>query len=401
MNLLRLENPSGCTEVRLRPRRPIRGKQRTTFVCERAGAPFITRLTTMKNSSQTFRLAVLPGDGIGPDVMAEGINVLRAVAAKLQNVEFELQEFSVGAGEYLKSGDPLPPATFEALKPYDAILLGAMGLPDVRWPSGVEMTPQIDLRERLDLYCGLRPARLYHAADTPLKKYGAGEIDLLIVRESTEGLFSSRLNKTPVGAPEATDTMRITRHTSERLFRAAFREAQKRRGLVTLVDKANVLPSMAYFRGIFDEISAEFPDVRTERIYVDAAALYLVQRPQHFDVMVTENMFGDILSDLTGGLVGGMGMAPSADIGDSHAVFQPSHGSAPDIAGQGIANPVATILSVAMMLEWFAHDETTRGAELIYRAVEQVFSTPENRTRDLGGTLTTEQMGALIVQQIG
>ena len=169
---------------------------------------------------------------------------------------------------------------------------------------------------------------------------------------------------------------------------------------VSLIDKANVLPSMAYFRGIFDEIAAEFPDVRTERIYVDAAALYLVQQPQRFDVMVTENMFGDILSDLTGGLVGGMGMAPSADIGDKYAVFQPSHGSAPDIAGQGIANPTATILSVAMMLEWFATEETKRGAALINRAVAQVFSTPENRTRDLGGTLSTAAMGDLIVQQI-
>ncbi len=356
-------------------------------------------------TNQTYRIAVLPGDGIGPDVVAESIKVLRTVEAKLTSVQFELREFSVGAGEYLQSGDPLPSATFEALKEFDAILLGAMGLPNVRWPSGIEMTPQIDLREKLDLYCGLRPIKLYHANDTPLKKYGAGEIDLLIVRESTEGLFSARLKQTPAGASEATDVMRITRYTSERLFRAAFREARKRRNLVSLIDKANVLPSMAFFRNIFDEISAEFPDVRTERIYVDAAALYLVQNPQRFDVMVTENMFGDILSDLTGGLVGGMGMAPSADIGDKYAVFQPSHGSAPDIAGQGMANPTATILSVAMMLEWFDHDEAKRGAALIHRAVEQVFSAPENRTRDLAAppatALTTQQMGDLITQAIG
>lgn len=204
--------------------------------------------------------------------------------------------------------------------------------------------------------------RLWHAADTPLKKIGAGNIDLLIVRESTEGLFSSRLNKIPPEASEATDTMRITRRTAEKLFRAAFREARKRRGLVSLIDKANVLPSMAYFRRIFDDISEEFPDVKTDRVYVDAAALYLVQQPQRFDVMVTENMFGDILSDLTGGLVGGLGMAPSADIGDEYAVFQPAHGSAPDIAGKGIANPVATIFSVAMMLDWLATNETKRGA---------------------------------------
>lgn len=351
-------------------------------------------------TKQTFRIAVLPGDGIGPEVIAEGIKILRAVEAMLSGAQFELTEYSVGAGEYLKSGDPLPPATFEKLKEHDAILLGAMGLPDVRWPNGVEMTPQIDLREKLDLYCGLRPVRLYHTNDTPLKKYGAGEIDLLLVRESTEGLFAARHNKISLEASEATDTMRITRHTSERLFRAAFREAQKRRGLVSLIDKANVLPSMAYFRRIFDEISEEFPAVRTERIYVDAAALYLVQQPQRFDVMVTENMFGDILSDLTGGLVGGLGMAPSADIGDEYAVFQPAHGSAPDIAGQGIANPLATILSVAIMLDWFGTSETKRGAEFIQRAVQEVLEEPAHRTRDLGGTLTTRALGDLVVKQL-
>lgn len=354
----------------------------------------------MTTTQQTFRIAVLPGDGIGVEVTAATVAILRAVEAKLNGVQFEWQEFSVGAGEYLQSGDPLPPATFEAIKQYDAILLGAMGLPDVRWPNGLEMTPQIDLRERLDLYCGLRPARLYHAQDTPLKKYGAGEIDLLLVRESTEGLFSARLKQAPSESGEATDTMRITRHTSERLFRVAFREARKRRRLVTLVDKANVLPSMAFFRRIFDEISAEFPDVRAERIYVDAAALYLVQQPQRFDVLVTENMFGDILSDLTGGLVGGLGMAPSADIGDVYAVFQPAHGTAPDIAGKGIANPTAAILSAALMLDWLNHDETRRGAAIINRAVEQVFTDPQNRTRDLGGWLSTVQLTDLIEQAI-
>jgi 3-isopropylmalate dehydrogenase len=358
----------------------------------------------MANHEQTFRIAVLPGDGIGVDVMASAVAVLRAVEGRLRGVGFEFEEFSVGAGEYLKSGDPLPSATFEAIKQHDAILLGAMGLPDVRWPSGVEMTPQLDLRERLDLYCGLRPIRLYHAEDTPLKKYGAGEIDLLIVRESTEGLFSSRLNKIPAGAAEATDTMRVTRRTSERLFRAAFREARRRRRLVTLVDKANVLPSMAFFRAVFDEVSREFTDVRTEKIYVDAAALYLVTEPRRFDVMVTENMFGDILSDLSGGLVGGLGMAPSADIGDDYAVFQPVHGSAPDLAGQGVANPTAAILSAAMMLDWLGDraksDEARRGAAVIRRAVGRVFAHPANRTRDLGGLLTTSQMTGLIERAV-
>ncbi len=348
----------------------------------------------------TFHIAVLPGDGIGPEVVAAGVNVLRAVEASLREVEFDCQEFSVGAGEYLRSGDPLPPATFEQIKQCDAILLGAMGLPTVRWPNGVEMTPQIDLREWLDLYGGLRPIRLYHAEDSPLKNYAAGEIDFLLVRESTEGLFAARKAPAAADAPEAHDTMRITRAGSERLFRLAFRQARQRRRKVTLVDKANVLPSMAYFRRIFDEISGEFPDVATERVYVDAMALYLVQRPHTFDVIVTENMFGDILSDLAAGLIGGMGMAPSADIGDQYAVFQPSHGSAPDIAGQGIANPIAMILSVAMMLEWFASEETKRGAAMIDHAVTHVLNDPNHRTRDLRGALTTEQMSEFIVKNL-
>ena len=187
--------------------------------------------------------------------------------------------------------------------------------------------------------------------------------------------------------------MRITRRGSERLFRSAFEQAAGRRHHLTLVDKANVLPSMAFFRKIFDEAARQFPSVQTDRIYVDAASLYLVKRPETFDVLVTENMFGDILSDPAAGLVGGMGMAPSADIGDKYAVFQPSHGSAPDIAGKGIANPIATILSVAMMLDWFNHNETRRGAELIRRAVECVMSDPCNRTADLGGQLSTTDMG--------
>ncbi len=349
------------------------------------------------NQPKPFQIAVLPGDGIGPDVIAESLKVLRAVEARLPDAQFVCQEFSVGAAEYLRSGDPLPPETFAQIKRYDAILLGAMGLPNVRWPNGVEMTPQIDLREWLDLYGGLRPIRLHHAEDTPLKKYQAGEIDFLLVRESTEGLFAARKNPAALDAAEACDTMRITRTGSERLFRLAFQQAQKRCRKVTLVDKANVLPSMAYFRSIFDEISGEFPEVETERVYVDAMALYLVQRPHTFDVIVTENMFGDILSDLAAGLIGGMGMAPSADLGDRYAVFQPSHGSAPDIARQGIANPIATILSVQMMLDWFGLAD---GAALIGSAVEAVLRDPTQRTSDLGGTLSTQAMGDLVAQQV-
>jgi 3-isopropylmalate dehydrogenase len=283
------------------------------------------------------------------------------------------------------------------LKEFDAILLGAMGLPDVRWPDGTEMTPQIDLREKLDLFCGLRPIRLYHESHSPLKGQAAGAIDFLIIRENTEGLFFSRLEKTPLDAPEVRDTMRVSRMYSERLFHSAFTEARKRRKHVTLVDKANVLPSMAFFRRVFDEVAEQYPDVQTARVYVDAASLYLIQRPQSFDVIVTENMFGDILSDLAAGLVGGMGMAPSGDIGPNHAVFQPSHGTAPDIAGKGIANPIATIVSAAMMVEWLG---MSREAAAINTAVEKVLAAG-HRTADLGGKVTTSEMGDLVVAALG
>jgi 3-isopropylmalate dehydrogenase len=341
---------------------------------------------------ETFRIALLPGDGIGPDVVVEAVKVLRAVAPD----RLVYEELSVGANEFLRSGDPLPAATFERLKDFDAVLLGAMGLPDVRWPDGTEMTPQIDLREKLDLYCGLRPIRLYHESHSPLKKYGAGEINFLIIRENTEGLFFSRLDKPRPDASEVRDTMRVSRDRSERLFHSAFSEARKRRKHVTLVDKANVLPSMAFFRRVFDEVSEQYPDVGTSRVYVDAASLFLVQRPQTFDVLVTENMFGDILSDLAAGLVGGMGMAPSADVGDRYAVFQPSHGTAPDIAGKGIANPVATILSAAMMLDWLGMAEESAR---IHRAVESVL-TGGHRTADLGGSVSTTDMGNRILDAI-
>ncbi|MBM3726099.1 MAG: isocitrate/isopropylmalate dehydrogenase family protein [Acidobacteria bacterium] len=345
-----------------------------------------------------FRIALLPGDGIGPDVVAEAVKVLRAVEARLDGVQFTMTEYSVGVAEYLRSGDALPKATVDLIRQDDVILLGAMGLPNVRYPNGQELTPQIDIREILDLYCGLRPVKLYHPDDTPLRK--AGTIDFAVIRENCEGLFASRLEPYSLDADEIVDKLRITRRGAERVCRSAFEIARKRRRKVTLVDKANVLPSMTYLRHIFYQVAAQYPDVAADHVYVDACTLYFVQRPESFDVLVTENMFGDILSDLAAAVVGGMGMAPSGDIGDKYAVFQPSHGSAPDIAGKGIANPVATILSAAMMLEWLDTSETLRGAQLIYSAVERVFADPAHRTPDMGGSLTTGEMGDLIAAAV-
>lgn len=348
---------------------------------------------------KTYSIALLPGDGIGPEVINAAVTVLDK-AALACGFSLEMQSYPIGAGEYVANGDALPQAVLDQCAVADAVLLGAMGLPDVRLPSGVELTPQLDIREKLDLYNGLRPIRLYHESDTPLKGYRQGEIDILLVRENTEGLFYGRLNQADLESDFAEDRLHISRKGAERIFRAAFDQARKRRKHVTLVDKANVLPSMAYFRHIFDGVAAEYPEVETDRQYIDAMALFLVRRPEAFDVLVTENMYGDILSDLLAGIVGGMGMAPSGDVGDRYAVFQPSHGSAPDIAGKNIANPVATILSGAMMLDWLDAEETRRGAQLIYRAVESVFRNPQNRTADMGGGLSTTAMAELIGQEL-
>lgn len=349
---------------------------------------------------RTFEIAVLAGDGIGQEVMAAALRVLHAAMDGSDSVRMNFVECPAGAGEYLKNGEPLPEETLAACRRTDAILLGAMGLPNVRWPDGREMAPQLDLREQLDLYCGLRPICLYHDNDTPLKRYKAGEIDLTIVRENTEGLFSSRQAQPAASATAVEDVLRITRKGAERLFRSAFRLAEKRRRRVALVDKANVLPSMVFFRRIFDEIAEEFPGVQAEKLYVDATALYLVQRPEMFDVIVTENMFGDILSDLAAGLVGGMGLAPSADLGDRAGLFQPSHGTAPDIAGRGIANPVAMILSAAMMLDWLGQHDCLAAGERIRAAVAAVLSNPALRTPDLGGRLTTCEMTEAVLAEL-
>lgn len=347
-----------------------------------------------------FQIAVLPGDGIGPEVTSEAVRLLEAVAKKSGTFSLSFTEQAVGAGEYLRGGDPLPEKAFTVCREADAVLLGAMGLPSVRWPDGREMTPQIDLRERLDLYNGLRPIYLYAAEDSPLKRYQSGEIDFLLVRENTEGLFAARTDPQEQTREEARDIMLITREGSLRIFRAAFDEAMRRRKKVTLVDKANVLPSMVLFREIFEEVAADYPEVGTEIVYVDAAALFLVQRPETFDVIVTENMFGDILSDLAAGLVGGMGMAPSGDIGRDCAVFQPSHGTAPDIAGKGLANPVATILSAAMMLDWLGDKNTVAAAQTLREAVRLALADPTCRTADMGGSKSTREMGDAILEQL-
>ncbi len=339
---------------------------------------------------KVYEIAVLKGDGIGPEVVDQAVEVLE-VLEKKGGPACRFETYPCGAGCYLEQGDPLPETTLKACRQADAVLLGAMGLPHVRWPDGTEMRPQVDLRFKLDLYAGVRPIYLYATWHTPLKGLEAGDIDMVILRENVEGLFASMNAGIELHGEVAVDSMVITRLGTERVVRYAFELARERRKdpmKVTCVDKANIFRSMAFFRSVYDRVAQDYAEIERDYAYVDALALYLVQQPQSYDVMVTENMYGDILSDLAAGLVGGMGMAPSGDIGPDAAVFQPSHGTAPDIAGQGIANPVATILSAGMMLQWlagrFKDDGAREGARRIEAAVRQVMGTPGAGTPDLG-----------------
>lgn len=352
-----------------------------------------------------YRIAVFAGDGIGREVMAPCLDLLGAVARRIGGLTIHFEPHEAGAELFSRTGVALPDSAVEAAAASDAILLGAMGLPGVRYSNGTEVTPQIELRERFQLYAGVRPIRVFPGMATPLADPRVRLIDCVLVRESTEGLFAARTLSHRDGDRAVLDTMRITRDTSERLFRFAFDLARRRARpgrppRVTCVDKANVLPAMAFFRGIFLEVAARHPDVVADCAYVDATALRLVRAPWEFDVLVTENMFGDILSDLGAGLMGGMGMAPSADIGDTHAVFQPCHGTAPDIAGRGLANPTAMFLSGAMMLEWLAdrHDDAAcrEAGQVVRRAVEAAFATGTLHPTESGGSTGTAEIVARV-----
>ena len=331
------------------------------------------------SANNALHIAVLSGDGIGPEVMAPALEVLRKIE-KTTDLKFRFTEAAAGANHYRETGKSMPDSTIRLCEEADAILLGACGLPSVRYPDNTEIMPQVELRFHFDLYAGVRPARLVPGVPSPIVGADQRGIDLVVIRESTEGLFAS-MGKGVVTHEDARETLVITRKTSERLFEFSFRLAERRKkrgrpGGLTCVDKANVFKAFAFFREMFDEAAKRHPDVKTDRLYVDACSAMLVKRPWDFDVMVMENMFGDILSDMTAGLIGGMGMAPSADIGDRYAVFQPCHGTAPDIMGQGKANPTGMILSAAMMLDWLADkhglEQAAEAGERIERAVDKV-----------------------------
>jgi 3-isopropylmalate dehydrogenase len=360
------------------------------------------------SANAAFHIAVLPGDGIGPEVMRPALEILERVAATTPSLGFRFTETPAGAGHYKETGKSMPESTIKLAEEADAILLGACGLPSVRYPDNTEIMPQVELRFIFDLYAGVRPARLVPGVPSPIVGAQEHGIDFVLIRESTEGLFAS-MGKGVVTDNEARETLVVTRKTSERLFDFSLRLAERRKkrgrpGRLTLVDKANVFKAFNWQREIFDARSAKFPDVATDKLYVDACAAMMVRRPWDFDVMVMENMFGDILSDLAAGLVGGLGMAPSADIGDSHAVFQPCHGTAPDIMGQGKANPTAMILSAAMMLDWLAekhdHPPAAEAALRIERAVDKAYADGV-KPMEFGGPDGTAAIAGAVMKALG
>ncbi|MEP3055510.1 isocitrate/isopropylmalate family dehydrogenase [Ascidiaceihabitans sp.] len=348
----------------------------------------------------TFDIAVFEGDGIGPEITQPTVEILQKLAGQSGAYELTFKDAPAGAAHYAKTGASLPEASMDIARQSDAILLSAMGLPNVRYDDGTEISPQIDLRKALVLFAGVRPVTIKAGQTTPLNLPAGREVDFVLIRESTEGLFHTQ-GRGEVTKDEARETLLITRDISEKLFKFAFDLAKTRKstgrspGKVTCVDKANVFRAFAFFREMFDAEAAKHPDIVADHAYVDATALWMVQKPWDFDVMVTENMFGDILSDLGAGLMGGLGLAPSADIGLDHAVFQPCHGSAPDIAGQNAANPMAMILSAAMMLDWLGlrYDNPAMVSDgvRLREAVETVVAKGAILTRDLGGGASTTQ----------
>jgi tartrate dehydrogenase/decarboxylase/D-malate dehydrogenase len=360
------------------------------------------------------RIAVIGGDGIGPEVAEQGLRVLDAVAAEA-GFEYEVEQFSWGCSFYQQHGHMMPQDAVERLGRYDAIYLGAVGDPCTVPEEVAVRGTVLAIRFGFDLYANIRPVQPLPGAPYPLARPAADEVDFVVVREATEGMYAGLGGRFDGDAAEVEtlvtdqDTWRTSGDIAlqtgvfseggcRRVIERAFRLAEQRDGrrLVTSTTKANAMPhGMTLWNDVFDEVAAEHPDVDAEWNNVDALAMRMVLKPQELDVVVAPNLFGDILTDLSAALLGGLGFAPSANLGDGHwpAMFEPCHGSAPDIAGQGIANPTAAILTLAMMLADLGEQAA---AEAVEASARDVVAAGEVRTPDMGGSATCEQMGQAI-----
>ncbi|MGI9074142.1 MAG: tartrate dehydrogenase [Bryobacteraceae bacterium] len=349
----------------------------------------------MTSPPPPFRIAVIAGDGIGPEVIPAAIAALNRLGDKFE-VRFQFTEYDWGADYYFRHGRMMPEDALERLRGADAILLGAVGHP--RIPDHVTLNGLLlPIRRTFDQFANVRPAILYAGVSSPLRNLKDGDIDMVIVRENTEGEYSQvgGFVHHDTSQEVAVQTSVFTRQGTERVIRFAFDLATKRqqKNRVTSVTKSNAQAfGMVLWDRVFEEVKLEYPGIETESLLVDAAAMNFVRRPQSFDVVVASNLFGDILSDLSAGVTGGMGLAPSANLDPLRrfpSMFEPVHGSAPDIAGKGVANPLASFFSAAMMLEHLQLNEPSR---LLNQAARQLLKEGRVRTPDLGGTATTQDV---------
>jgi len=353
---------------------------------------------------QTITIAVIAGDGVGLEVVPQAKRVLEKAAHK-HNLSFAFQDFDWGASHFFRWGKMMPSGALDLLQPCDAILLGAVGHPDI--PDHTTLNGLLlPIRRAFDQYANVRPAYLYPGVRSPLAGREGGQIDMVVVRENTEGEYAQVGGFVYLAQPEevAIQTSVFTRRGVERVVRYAFELAVKRgkKKRVTSVTKSNAQGySMALWDRTFHDVATEFPAIETESLLVDAAAMNFIRRPETFDVVVASNLFGDILSDISAIVVGSMGLAASANLDPSRrfpSMFEPVHGSAPDIAGTGVVNPLAAILSAAMMLE---HLEQPAAARDVEQAVAAVLAEGKVRTPDLGGTNSTQEVTDAVLQGMG
>ena len=351
---------------------------------------------------QTHSIAVIPGDGVGLEVMPEGRRVLDLIAGRYQ-AEFRCTEFDWSTEHYFRHGKMMPTDGVEQLRRFDAILLGAVGRPDV--PDNVTLNGLLlPIRRAFDQYACVRPAKLYSGVTSPLAGKAGGSIDMVIVRENTEGEYAQAGGFVYRDLPSevAVQTSIFTRRGTERIIRFAFDLARRRdRKRLTSITKSNAQGySMVLWDETFAAVAQDYPDIETESLLVDAATLHFVRRPEDFDVVVGSNLFGDILSDLSAAITGSLGLAPSANLDPSRrspSMFEPVHGSAPDIQGKGIVNPLAMILSVAMMLDFLGLKEAAAAVE---QAVAGVLKDGETLTPDLGGSAATADVTGAVIAKL-
>lgn len=347
-----------------------------------------------------FNIAVIAGDGIGPEVINEGKKVLAGIASLDGGFEVEFTDFPWGCEYYLKKGEMMPADGLEHLKAFDAIYLGAVGYPGV--PDNISLGGLLlKIRRGFDQYINLRPVKLLQGAPCPLKDVGCADIDMVVVRENCEGEYANVGARLYPGTPQemALQTGVFSRHGCERVIRYAYELAGKEGKTLTSISKGNALGySMVFWDEIFEEVGRDYPEVKTYKLLVDAASMFFVKDPKRFQIVVTSNLFGDILTDLGAAIAGGMGLAAGANLNPEKkypSMFEPIHGSAPDIAGQGLANPLASIWSVAQMLDFFERPEWGRR---VIDAIETLLVEHKTLTPDLGGTARTADIAPAVME---